>query len=350
MISISGAPPNIPPPPPYYDNYSGPANPACFLTLDSNLDWAGQSFTSIQRYNLASVELWIKKGPGANVGNINVKLYAVDGSGHPTGVRLNEGIIPNADIAEDYAWVNCVLDGWLWTIYQLSKATKYCIVVHGANLSGGNTLIWACGGDGSGYPNGDQELSINGGGVWTTDNTKDQLFRCYPTPWLDNYFGSHSLHSYTLLILDSVNDWAGQPFIAMKSYPLNHIDMWMGPAGPGGFTYGEIIIALYGVDENGHPDIVGGVLSEGRISWADIQESVQWGRCNMSGFNIVEGTKYAIVVHGFQFNASNSICLCKDIYNYPVGFEGEDYEWSTDGGGAWNAVAGYGLFFRCYSA
>jgi len=163
MINISGAPPNSlaggPPAPPYYDNYSGPANPACFLTLDSAGDWAGQSFTTSKSYYLKYVELWIKKGPGSNVGDIDVEIYAVDGEDHPLVPVLNSGIIANADVAEEYGWVFCTLDDF----YLLSADTKYCIVIHGVSLDVDNTLIWACGGDGSGLPNGDQEWSINFG-------------------------------------------------------------------------------------------------------------------------------------------------------------------------------------------
>lgn len=346
MISISGAPPNSlasgPPAPPYYDNYSGPANPACFLTLNAPDDWGGQSITPIQKYNLASVELWIKKGPGANVGNVNVELRAADGSGHPTGPPLNSGVIPNADISEDFAWVSCDLDDMDLTIYQLSAATKYCIVVNGIGFTVVHLLKWACGGDGSDYPNGDQEWSTNGGGIWSTDNTKDQLFRCYPTPWLDNYSGT--IAPFSALILNSAAKWAGETFTAMKSYPLNRIDIWF-KKNVGNFV-GDILFGLYNVDEDGHPDIVAGALATGTIPDVDVPTNYAWVPCDMSEYNIVVDTKYCIVVHGFSLNAGNII-----IWSYDAEFLGGDMEYSTDGGETWATQTGLGdLLFRCYSA
>lgn len=349
MIYV-GAFPNVrsgiqqgPPPPPYYDNYSGPAD--SFLTLDSINDWAGQSFTTTFKYNLQSVELWIKKGPGANVGNVEVELYAVDGSGHPTGPQLVWGVIPNADVTEDYSWVSCTVGNGKLTYYLLSAATKYCIVVHGNNLNVDNPLIWACGGDGSGYPNGDQEWSTSGGSSWTTNTTTDQLFRCYQPPFFDNYSGSVSPFKATFL--ESANDWAGQSFTAIKSYNLNRIDIWC-RKGPGAFV-GDILFGLYNVDENGHPDIAGGALATGTVPDADVpDDAYAWVPCSMSGHNVVVDTKYAIVVHGYSLNSSNYIIWCNDDYLGSSDYADGDLEFSTDGGGAWSTDTTADLLFRCY--
>jgi len=347
MISISGAPPNSllpgPPPPPYYDNYSGPANPECFLTLDSSTDWAGQSFTTTTKYNLAQIELWCKKGPGSNVGTVYVEVWAVDGNGHPTGEALARGTILDADVSEDYSWVSCDMDTFSCTYYVLNAATKYCVVVQGPTLGVPNTLIWACGGDGSDYPNGDQEWTINGGGTWTTDTTRDQLFRCYPSEFMDNYSGTEL--PFVAVKLDHANDWAGQSFIAMKSYILNRIDILM-EKGVGDFV-GDIHIGLYHVDENEHPDIVGGALATGVINDADVPTDFAWVPCSMSDYNLVVDTKYAIVVHGFSLNATNFIYWG---YDNNAEFEDGDMEWSTDGGGAWGTTALQDFLFRCYSA
>lgn len=333
-----------PPPPPYYDNYSGPAN--SFLTLDSPNDWAGQSFTTTFKYNLECIELWCKKGPGANVGNVNVLLYAVDGDGHPTGPILGKGIIPNADILEDYAWVSCDLDDWWLTMYLLSAATKYCIVIYGAILNVDNPLIWAGGGDGSGLPNGDQEWSINGGTSWTTDTTKDQLFRCYPTEFLDNYSGTAV--PFTARILDNANDWAGQSFTAMKSYNLNRIDIWC-EKNDGAFV-GDIILALYNVDGEGHPDIVGGVLATGTIPDANVPTDPAWVKCDLSSYNVSVNTKYCIVVHGYSLDAGNKLFWLYDNDAGLSAYAGGDAEWSSNGGESWVTNTTFDQLFRCYSA
>lgn len=348
-INISGAPPNslvAIPPPDYYDNYSGPHNPACFLTMDSPEDWGGQSFTTTFKYNLEHVDLWLKKGPGADVMNVDVELYAVDGSGHPTGSPLNFGIIPDADVSEDWGWVSCTLGNGKLTYYLLSAATKYCIVVRGANLLG-NPLYWGCGGDGSDYPNGDQEWSTNAGDIWSTDTTKDQLFRCFAPDFLDNYSGS--ILPLIAMKLDSANEWAGQSFTAMKSYTLGRIDIWC-EKGPGA-DVGDIIVALYNVDENEHPDIVGGVLATGTIHNADIPETPPtWIQCDLSPYDISVDTKYAIVVHGYSLSSTNKIYLYYDNYLGGDDYADGDLEWSTNGGGAWSTTTTSDFLFRCYRA
>ena len=347
MINISGPGPQVLSgfPPPYYDNYSGPHNPACLLTMDAPDDWGGQSFTTSFKYSLKSVDLWLKKGIGANVANVDVELYAVDGSGHPTGAPLNYGIIPNADIAESWAWVNCILGNGKWTYYLLDAATKYCPVVHGVNLFG-NPLMWGCGGDGSDYPNGDQEWSVNGGAIWTKDTTKDQLFRCFAPDFLDNYSGS--VGGGYVLKLDHANDWSGQTFTAMKSYTMNRIDCLF-KKDVGDFV-GDVLFGLYGVDGGGHPDIVGGALATGFIPDADVPTTKAWNPCSMSEYNLVVDNQYAIVVHSFSLDASN--CLRMDVGNY-VGssdYPGGNEEWSTDGGGSWVPDLNNDLYFRVYPA
>jgi len=348
-INISGGPPNsliATPPPPYHDNYSGPHNPACLLTMDAPQDWAGQSFTTTFKYNLKSVDLWLKKGPGANVANVDVELYAVDGSGHPTGAPLNFGIIPNADVPESWAWVNCVLGNGKLTYYLLDAAVKYCHVVHGANLLG-NPLMWGCGGDGSDYPNGDQEWSIDGGSIWTKDTTKDQLFRNFAPAFLDNYSGS--VVPFGSLKVDNANDWAGQIFTAMKSYTMNRIDMWF-IKDVGDFV-GNILFQLYGVS-GGHPDIGGGILAEGIMLDADVPEAPNyaWNPCSMDEYNLVVDSQYAIVVHGFSLNSGNLLRMSYDNHLGSSDYPGGTMEWSTTGGGSWSTDINNDLLFRVYPA
>jgi len=195
------------------------------------------------------------------------------------------------------------------------------------------------------YPNGDQEWSTSGGTIWITDTTRDQLFRCYPTPWLDNYSGT--VLPFTSLSLDNANDWAGQTFTAMKSYTLNRIDIWCVKGA--GDDVGNIIVALYDVDGNGHPDIVGGALATGTIPNADVSETVAWVRCDMSEFNVVEGVKYCIVVHGYSLNASNVLFWSYDNYAGGDPYADGDVEWSTNGGGSWSTTTTFDLLFRCYA-
>jgi len=299
MINISGAPPNSlaggPPPPPYYDNYSGPANPACFLTLDSPNDWAGQSFTTSKAYNLKCIELWIKKGPGSNIGNVDVEIYGT-AFDHPQMPILNSGIIANADVSEEYGWVSCYLDGF----YLHSTDTKYCIVVHGTSLDVDNTLIWACGGDGSGLPNGDQEWSITGGVSWSTDTTRDQLFRCYPLflqeKYNDEEQGDNQHGSYATYE-------CAQTFTPQKDFVINSIRLYVQRGG----TIGDVTVGIYATS-GGHP------FGEAKVTavvdgseWDDVgYDWIEWKFD--TPYALSKGEKYAIWLSGAEY----------DLYNCPV--------------------------------
>jgi len=162
-----------------YDNYSGTAEPYNALTLDNANDWAGQSFTTTVPFSLSRIDIWIRKLSGDNVGTIIVALYAVDGSGHPTGVALASGTIDDSAISDStYAWIPCTLS----SAYNVSASTKYAIVVHGTALDASNVIIWSYDDNGSGasdFAGGDLEWSTNGGSSWSTTTTGDLLFRCY---------------------------------------------------------------------------------------------------------------------------------------------------------------------------
>jgi len=349
-INISGAPPNSlsagPPASPYPDSYSGPANPACFLTMDDENDWGGQTFTTNQAYNLAVVELWIKKNPGDDVGDIWVAIYLADGEGNPTGNGLGSGRIPNADVSEEFGWVSCTLDVMKLTFPLLHTATKYCIVVHGPGLSVLNALIWSCGGDGSGLPNGDQLWSDGAlNGPWYTDTTRDQLFRCYKAPFIDNYSGT--AFSFLVQLLNSSTDWCGQSFTAMKSYSLSRIDIRFKKNE--GDNVGDIIVALYPVDEFGHPDIVAGHLATGLIHDVDVPTDYAWVRCDLA-CNISAGVKYCIVVHGYSLSGGNVIYWNADDYASGSDYELGDREWSINSGGSWETITDSDMLFRCYDS
>jgi hypothetical protein len=205
--------------------------------------------------------------------------------------------------------------------------------------------MWGCAGDGSDYPNGDQEWSTDGGSIWTKDTTKDQLFQNFAPAFLDNYSGSST--PFLGLTLNSANDWAGQTFTAMQSYTLNRIDCWF-RKDPGDFV-GDILFQLYGVS-GGHPDIVGGILADGRLVDADVPDTYSWLRCDMSEYNLVVDSQYAIVVHGFSLNPSNVLRMSYDNYLGADDYPGGTLEWSTDGGGAWSTQPNDDLLFRVYPA
>lgn len=350
MINISGAPPNsivAIPPPPYDYNYSGPANPACFLKLDSVQDWAGQSFTTTEEYFLEFIELWLKKGPGSNIGNIYVGIFAVDGSGHPTGPALASGIIDNADVSEDFSWVSCDVSDLL-TYGFLNAATKYCIVVHGIGmtLNPANYLVWSCGGDGSGLPNGDQEWSINAGVDWTTDTTRDQLFRCYSPEILPvkdhyNYFNDRAFMNSEVAF--SQTRWEGQTFTAIENYTIKIVRLIL--SADNDKTGKNVIVSIRETIDGLPiaPDLCSGTLDGNLIKVGD--ENRSWHEINLgSGVALSEGVKYAICVR--SDDEPQEIMMWEDAID-PRYLEGNRV-YSANSGVDWIPGAAYDICFETW--
>lgn len=342
MIKVRASP-NIhiqgpPPPPPCY-GYSGPANPACFLTLDSLNDWAGQSFTTIKKNNLEHVELWFKKSPGADFQNVYIELYAVDGNGHPIGPILASQVIPNADILEDYSWVSCVMSGSLppgTESYLLSADTKYCIVIYSNWVEAANILFWACGGDGSDYPNGDQEWSVNRGETWVTDTTRDQLFRCYPTPTtLQDYYNTGQQSSYWCY----GNIWLAQTFTANENYKITSVRLEIRRD----LLPGNVIISIQGVVA-GRPD--GNNMAVKVFNANDLPPDMGWVKIVFdTGAFLSSGIQYAIVMKVPGGDASNRIVWSYDNSGeYPGGSRVDSY----DGGLNWNPVVAHDMMFETW--
>lgn len=335
MINISGAPPGsfISPPPDYYDHYSGPANPACFLLLNSSQDWGGQSFTPTKSYYAKRIELWIKKGPGSDIGNIDVELWCTGVEGHPAPPMLSSGIIANADVSENYAWVLCNFEVFDF----IDEDTKYCIVVHGDSLDVDNTLIWACGGDGSGLPNGDQEWSINGGSTWSTDTTRDQLFRVYPLFLQEHYNvgGTQGAGSTT-------NPENAQTFTTQKAYELKSVRLLTKRLGT---IVADCVVEIFATDVNGH--ITGGALVSVALDgsgWHDVD--YKWREWEFSTpLALASGVKYAIWLLGTGHDNTNCPVWFYDVTGeYPRG--NYEYKYLV---GEWTEYVGKDFMFETWS-
>jgi hypothetical protein len=186
------------------DNYSGTAEPYSALTLNDSDDWAGQSFTTTVGYSITRIDTYCRKDNGDNVGTLTFAIYSVDGSGHPNTL-LATGSVDDADVPDadaGYAWVSCTLA----SSYNLSSTTKYCVVFHGASLSGSNVLRCSRDDDGAGssdFAGGDRENSVDGGSSWSTDTTDDLLFRCYG----DNIPISDKIYSKNLIAISNHEVW-----------------------------------------------------------------------------------------------------------------------------------------------
>jgi len=151
-------------------------------------------------------------------------------------------------------------------------------------------------------------------------------------------------------ILNAANDWGGQSFTTAAAYILSRIDIWC--AKGVGDNVGNITVAIYSVDGDGHPDTL---LKSGTIANADIPETTAyaWVSCTLSSICALSAaTKYCIVVHGASCDASNVFYWRYDD-DGPTGqssFAGGDAEWSTDGGTNWSTDDTADGLFRCYGS
>jgi len=90
--------------------------------------WYAQTFTASSNYTLSSVELCLYRAPTQLPGIVTASIYAVDGSGHPTGDVLCSGTIDGDTLPTSYAarvWEEFVLD----TPIILASGTKYAIAL-----------------------------------------------------------------------------------------------------------------------------------------------------------------------------------------------------------------------------
>lgn len=164
----------------------------------------------------------------------------------------------------------------------------------------------------------------------------------------DNYSGT--AEPYISLTLNAANDWGGQSFTTTAGYTLSRIDIWC--AKGVGDNVGTITVALYAVDDDGHP--TGSALASGSIDDANIPttgEGYDWVACTLSSsYAVSAATKYCVVVHGTSLSASNILIWSYDDDAGSSAFSGGDQEWSTDGGSSWSTDTTQDQLFRCYGS
>ena len=95
----------------------------------TNISKRGMVFLCSGAYTIDSVQLEIYRS--GTPGTVNIELYAVDGSNHPTGPVLSSGTI-NGDT------LTTSTNGWFYSIsmssYAMSASTKYAIVLDPLNV------------------------------------------------------------------------------------------------------------------------------------------------------------------------------------------------------------------------
>lgn len=135
--------------------------------------WKGQQFTAESDYSGTSVKLYLNKPGGSSPGTLYVDIYAVDGSGHPTGASLASGTT-DADTLPDN------VDTWREVTFSspvsIVDTTQYVIVTHCPGSSG-NQLSWRC--SGNQYAGGLLIQSSDGGSNWSDYSSYDALFEMW---------------------------------------------------------------------------------------------------------------------------------------------------------------------------
>jgi hypothetical protein len=139
--------------------------------------WEAQTFTTSLAQRVKGVWLKLFKQTTSDTpGTVTVSIRATDGSGHPTGADLCQGTIDGSAIQYlspgDWVWIPFT------TGVLLGSATKYAIVVRVGGASG---LNWRCDTTSPTYAGGNREYSTNAGTSWTTDTTRDFMFKVYYT-------------------------------------------------------------------------------------------------------------------------------------------------------------------------
>jgi len=150
--------------------------------------WKSQSFISMQADMLTRVEVYVKRGAGSASVSIKVNIYLADDDSKPTGLSLGSGTITSFS-GTTYGWRACTFS----TPLYVSGSTKYCIVLSAPTGSATQYYDWAVDSTSPPYSDGNLAYSSDNGSTWTSDATKDALFRAYFDSTL---YGNDRLNSY----------------------------------------------------------------------------------------------------------------------------------------------------------
>jgi hypothetical protein len=160
-----------------FETYSEDSTIEEHYTNDSNLqedisglDERGQTFTTIEAHTLGLVNLKLYRVNSP--GTINVDIYAVDGTGKPTGASLGSGTYNGNSLTTDTdgAWYAIPMSG-----SSLAADTKYAIVVKASSASASDHVYWKSDDTSPTYITGQSVYSIDGGSTWAVDNIDQQF-------------------------------------------------------------------------------------------------------------------------------------------------------------------------------
>lgn len=139
------------------------------------VDFEAQTFTT-NAYNteVTKVSLWLTK-TGSPSGNFRMRIYAVDGSNHPTGSSLAEKTVTASSISTtDLVKQDFTLSSTL----SLDPSTTYAIVCDVTSGDASNYIAWFVNTTAP-YSGGNRVSSTDAGSTWSTDASDDFLFEVH---------------------------------------------------------------------------------------------------------------------------------------------------------------------------
>jgi hypothetical protein len=135
-----------------------------------------QTFTPSDSHTITSVKLRLFKNVGENPGTITVKIYATDGSSHPTGAALATGTFDGNTLPTTTGTLSEITLG---AGAILSASTEYAIVMYAAGAQVANWRFNTSGG----YAGGAIYVSVDSGANWLDNfDDSDFMFEEYGDP------------------------------------------------------------------------------------------------------------------------------------------------------------------------
>ena len=193
----------------------------------SGAAWYAQSFTTGSQQLLNYVQLYCYGAhSGIPAGTTSVSIYAVAGSGQPTGSSLATATLADSSITADQ------FNTWTFaTPLYLANATKYIMVVSDPTATSANHWHWGFN-NSNGYANGSFWGSSNSGATWTETAGADFRFltNAIAASQITATSQSSAEHNYkinrtgsTLTLYDGVTSLGSTPAITV----VNNANAWV---------------------------------------------------------------------------------------------------------------------------
>ncbi len=234
--------------------------------------YAGQYFEPTTSGDLLKMEMYIKRYEYSSLSDdLEVRLYAADGSHKPTGSLLASTIIAKADTSTDGSWVNATFA----SPYTLTSGNGYVVYIKTENGGGDadNHYRWrGCAGGADCYDEGDFLFTSNGGSTWYVYDNDDRAFRA----WIAG---------------SGANTKLSQSFTAGGTYTMDRVALVLSRDG----TPSESLnVSIYSdTDDDDEPD---SLLSKVSVGSGDVGASAQWVIASGLSASLTSGSQYCIVL------------------------------------------------------